>query len=151
GGSVLTNLGGNTLATSIALTPDGKIIVAGSVAPIAFSRASNFALVRYNANGSLDTTFGTNGIVTTRLGDFDASANAVVIVPGGQPDSYKIVAAGHTSTSSGNFNFVLVRYNEDGSLDTTFNATGIDTTNFGQLDDIHDAILQPDGKIVAVG
>ena len=67
------------------------------------------------------------------------------------PADYKIVAAGHTSTSGGNFNFALVRYNANGTLDTTFNTTGIVTTNFGQLDDIHDAVLQADGKIVAVG
>ena len=60
-------------------------------------------------------------------------------------------AAGHTSTSGGDFNFALVRYNADGSLDTTFNTTGMLTTNFGQLDDIHNALLEPDGKLVAVG
>jgi uncharacterized delta-60 repeat protein len=80
GGSVLTNLGGDALANSVALTPDGKIIVAGSVAPSAFSSASNFALVRYNGDGSIDTTFGTGGIVTTKLGDFDASAKKVLVV-----------------------------------------------------------------------
>src|SRR5713226_7566958 len=170
-GSVLTNPGGNASATSVAVTPDGKIIVAGSVQPSAFSSASDFALVRYNADGSLDTTFGTGGIVTTKLGDFDAGANAVLIV--GQvsnlplQDNYKIVVAGHTSTSGGNFNFALVRYKADGTLDTTFGdpitgtlppgqtgqspLSGVVTTNFGQLDDIHDAVLQADGKIVAVG
>src|SRR5438445_4125808 len=155
-GSVLTNLGGNASATSVAVTPDGKIIVAGAVQPSPFSSASDFALVCYNVDGTLDTTFGTGGIVTTRLGDFDAAANTVLIVPVGQVSNlplqpYKIVAAGHTSTSGGNFNFALVRYNADGTLDTTFNTTGMVTTNFGQLDDIHAAALQADGKIVAVG
>jgi len=160
-GSVLTNPGGNASATSVAVTPDGKILVAGSVQPSAFSSASDFALVRYNADGSLDTTFGTGGIVTTKLGDFDAGANTILIVPDANtitnPADYKIVAAGHTSTSGGDFNFALVRYNADGSLDTTFGdpglspLSGIVTTNFGQLDDIHDAVLQADGKIVAVG
>src|SRR5438552_119633 len=173
-GSVLTNPGGNASATSVAVTPDGKIIVAGAVQPSAFSSASDFALVRYNADGSLDTTFGTGGIVTTKLGDFDAGANTILIVPAGQvgnlppqPGDYKIVAAGHTSTSGGNFNFALVRYNAAGTLDTTFGdpitgtvppgqtgqspLSGVVTTNFGQLDDIHDAVLQGDGKIVAVG
>jgi uncharacterized delta-60 repeat protein len=154
-GSVLTNPGGNASATSVAVAPDGKILVAGSVQPSAFSSAADFALVRYNADGSLDTTFGTGGIVTTKLGDFDAGANTVLIVPDANtttnPADYKVVAAGHTSTSGGNFNFALVRYNADGSLDTTFNTTGIVTTNFGQLDDIHAAALQADGKIVAAG
>ncbi|TMQ30319.1 MAG: DUF4214 domain-containing protein [Planctomycetota bacterium] len=65
--------------------------------------------------------------------------------------TFKIVAAGHTSTSGGGFSFVLVRYSSDGSLDATFNGTGVVTTNFGQLDDIHGLALQPDGKLVAVG
>jgi len=154
-GSVLTNPGGIASATSVAVAPDGKILVAGSVQPGAFSSAADFALVRYNADGSLDTTFGTGGIVTTKLGDFDAGANTVLIVPDANtstnPADYKIMAAGHTSTSGGNFNFALVRYNADGTLDTTFHTTGVVTTNFGQLDDIHDAVLQADGKIVAVG
>src|SRR5438105_1170147 len=83
-GSVLTNPGGNASATSVAVTPDGKILVAGSVQPSPFSSASDFALVRYNADGTLDTTFGTGGIVTNRLGDFDAAANTILIVPVGQ-------------------------------------------------------------------
>src|SRR5438132_236257 len=120
--------GSNGSATSVAVAPDGKIIVAGSVQPSPFSSASDFTLVRYNADGSLDTTFGTNGIVTTKLGDFDAAANTVLIVPDGNtatnPADYKILAAGHTSTSGGNFNFALVRYNFNGSLDTTFHTTG---------------------------
>src|SRR5439155_3204270 len=103
-GSVLTNIGGDAIANSLALTPDGKIIVAGSVAPSAFSSASNFALVRYNGDGSIDTTFGSNGIVTTKLGDFDASANRVLIVGRIGNPSYEILAAGHTSTSGGDFN-----------------------------------------------
>ena len=67
---MLTNPGGNASATSVAVAPDGKILVAGSVQPSAFSSASDFALVRYNADGSLDTTFGTGGIVTNQTGGF---------------------------------------------------------------------------------
>src|SRR5439155_1336388 len=82
-------------------------------------------------------------IVTTKLGDFDAAANTVLIVPDGNtatnPADYKILTAGHTSTSGGNFNFALVRYDANGTLDTTFNTTGIVTTNFAQIDDIHAA------------
>src|SRR5438132_1170327 len=76
--------GSSGSASSVSLAPDGKIIVAGWVQPSPFSSASDFALVRYNADGSLDTTFGTSGIVTTKLGDFDAAANTVLMVPVGQ-------------------------------------------------------------------
>jgi uncharacterized delta-60 repeat protein len=146
GGTVLTSFGGEASATSLALQTDGKIVVAGSFQPGANSSASDFALARYAPNGALDTTFGTGGKLTTKIGDFDAAANQVLVQADG-----KIVAAGHTSTSGGFFNFVLVRYNNDGSLDSSFNGTGIVTTNFGQLDDIHGLALQADGKLIAVG
>jgi uncharacterized delta-60 repeat protein len=87
-------------------------------------------VARYNANGSLDTAFGSGGLVDTSLGDFDAAANALVVEPDGT-----IVAAGHTSTSSGFFNFALIPYNANGSLDTAFGNQGIVLTNFGQFDD----------------
>src|SRR5439155_3962777 len=100
----------------------------------------------YNADGSLDTSFGTRGDTATQIGNYDAAANAVLLQPDG-----KIVAAGHTSTSSANFNFALVRYNADGSLDTSFNQTGIVTTHFGLLDNAAALVLQPDQKLVAAG
>jgi uncharacterized delta-60 repeat protein len=146
GGLVVTDFGGSALANSVALTADGKILVTGAFQPSPTSSASDFALARYTANGALDTTFGTGGKITTKLGDFDAAANQLLVQADG-----KIVAAGHTSTSGGSFNFALVRYNADGSLDASFNGTGIVTTNFGQLDDVHGLVLQPDGKLVAVG
>jgi uncharacterized delta-60 repeat protein len=146
GGTVLTDFGGNAGATSIVVTPSGQLIVAGSVEPSASSSASDFALARYNADGSLDTTFGTGGKVTTHWGDFSAGINQILLQPDG-----KILAAGHTSTSSGFFNFALARYNPDGSLDTSFGGTGMVTTHFGSLDDARGLVLQPDGKIVAVG
>src|SRR5205807_9863274 len=78
--------------------------------------------------------------------NYDAGANQVLVQPDG-----KIILLGHTSTSSGFFNFALARYNSNGSLDSTFGGTGKVTTNFGILDDARSGVLQPDGKIVAVG
>jgi uncharacterized delta-60 repeat protein len=146
GGTTLTGFGAEASASGLALQADGKIVVAGFFQPGANSSASDFALARYTVNGALDPTFGTGGKLTTKVGDFDAAANQVLVQADG-----KIVAAGHTSTSGGGFKFALVRYNNDGSLDTTFNGTGIVTINFGQLDDIHGLALQPDSKLVAVG
>jgi len=71
------------------LQVDGKIVVAGSFQPGPNSSASDFALASYTASGTLDTTFGTGGKITTKIGDFDAAANQVLV----QPDC-KIVA-GH--------------------------------------------------------
>jgi uncharacterized delta-60 repeat protein len=146
GGIVLTRFIGSAGANSVAVASGGSIVAAGFVKPQSGSGASSFAVARYLPNGSLDTTFGNQGEVTTQLGNSDAAANAVLIGPNGT-----IVAAGHTSTSGGDFNFALVRYTATGSLDTTFNHTGIVTTNFGEFDDVKALLLQPDGKLVAAG
>jgi uncharacterized delta-60 repeat protein len=106
--------------------------------------------VRYNADGSLDTSFGTGGRVTT---DFFAEydiVSSVLIQPDGQ-----IVAVGmarHKAASSSK-DFALARYNADGSLDTSFGTGGKQVTTF--LDKSEDsavvAAMQPDGNIVVVG
>jgi uncharacterized delta-60 repeat protein/uncharacterized protein (TIGR03000 family) len=115
GGTVVTPFEASAMARAVAVAPDGTIIVAGSVQPSAAFTTTDFMVARYNANGSLDTAFGSGGLVDTSLGDFDAAANALVVEPDGT-----IVAAGHTSTSSGFFNFALVRY-----TDVSFNGYNV--------------------------
>src|SRR5262249_54057680 len=89
GGKVTTDLGGDDVAFAVALQPDGKVVVAGySLSFTTFT--DDFAVARYNANGSLDTTFGTGGKVITDLGsDVFEWAYGVALQPDG-----KIVAAG---------------------------------------------------------
>ncbi len=131
--------------------PDGKLVAAGSSSTP--SSRLDFALVRYNANGSLDTTFGPRrtGIVTTPIGRGDDIANALVRQPDG-----KLVAAGvTTSPADGTTRVALVRYNRNGSRDRSFGTarTGIVTTSIGPhgLDIANALVLQPDGKLVAAG
>ena len=104
---------------SVTLQPDGKILVAGSTSLIPADGVSPsrklFALARYNADGSADTTFGVDGKVTTPIGP-TSTGRAVALQPDG-----KIVVAGNT-TLTDNAEFTLVRYNANGSVDTTFNA-----------------------------
>lgn len=142
-GKVTTDIGtGIDIANAVAIQADGKIVAAGQ-SPHGAGVA--FALVRYNANGSLDTDFGTGGKVTT---DFDKSLNiaqAIAI----QSDR-KIVAAGWTNDSVVNV-FALARYNTDGSLDTTFDADGKVTTAIGIVNMVNAVAIQSDGKIVAAG
>ncbi|NET03954.1 MAG: DUF4347 domain-containing protein [Symploca sp. SIO2B6] len=128
---------------SIALQLDGKIILVGQTNT---DNSANFALVRYNSDGSLDTSFGSNGVVTTNLeGDSDLASSVVL-----QPDG-KIILVGKTNTDN-SANFALVRYNSDGSLDTSFGSNGVVTTNLeGDSDLASGATLQPDGKIILVG
>ncbi len=131
-------------AYDVAIQPDGKIVVAG----ISEQNADDdFAVVRYNSNGSLDTTFDTDGIVITPFGPFADTPNSVVIQSDG-----KILAAGYSIVGGTNYYFALARYNSNGSLDTTFDTDGKVTTLFGSDSDTgYDVALQSDGKIVMVG
>jgi uncharacterized delta-60 repeat protein len=82
-GTVVTPFEASAMARAVAVAPDGTIIVAGSVQPSAAFTTTDFLMARYNANGSLDTAFGSGGLVDTSLGDFDAAANALVVEPDG--------------------------------------------------------------------
>ncbi len=145
GGKVVTPVGtGSSGANALVLQPDGKLVAAGW----SVSGDNDFALVRYNPDGSLDTTFGSGGKVITPVGTGNDYANALVLQPDG-----KLVAAGHSwNSSTRRFNFGLVRYNPDGSLDTTFGSGGMVATPVGTDDNIAKTlVLQPDGKLVAAG
>jgi uncharacterized delta-60 repeat protein len=149
GGIVTTTVDGNDFATAVAVQSDGKLVVVGGAGP-AGSLASDFAVLRYNTNGTLDGSFGTGGKVETPApSGTDAAANAVLIQPDG-----KIVVGGHTSTSGSDFHFAVLRYNTNGSLDGSFGSGGEVFDNFGgsfSLEDVRGLALQADGKIVAAG
>ncbi len=143
-GKVTTAIGsGHDIGRSIALQPDGKIVVAG------YSHNGSdydFAVVRYNSDGSLDTTFNSTGKVTTDISGATEFGYGVVIQPDG-----KIVVAG-ASYNGSDYDFAVVRYNSDGSLDTTLNSTGKVTTAVGASNDYgREIALQPDGKIIVAG
>lgn len=136
-GQVLTAFAGGAYGHDMALQSDGRIVVAGN----AGSPSIDFALARYDTDGSLDTSFGGDGRVTTPLNG-DDSARAVVVQPDG-----RIVAAGFS-----NYDSALTRYNTDGSLDPGFGTGGRVTTDFnGTVDRAFDLALQPDGRIVTGG
>ncbi len=143
-GKVLTPIGQeNDLAHAMAIQPDGKIILAGFVWN---NNHSDFALIRYNSDGSLDKQFNRKGIVVTAVGAGNDFAYAVAVQPDG-----KILAAGH-SENEGDFDLAVVRYHSDGSLDTSFGASGKAFVSLGRQADICQAIaLQPDSKILIVG
>jgi uncharacterized delta-60 repeat protein len=137
----------NSSGSSVTVQSDGKILLAGSYGLFTSSNGTDFALSRYNSDGSLDNTFGTNGTVTTDFNGKDDSATKVI-----QQRDGKILVAGKANNSSGDSDFALSRYNSDGSLDTTFGTNGKVTTDFnGRADLVTSATLQSDGKIVVVG
>jgi uncharacterized delta-60 repeat protein len=146
GGKVLTPIGnGGAQAYGAAVQSDGKIIVAGT-AFTSTSSGIDFALARYNTNGTLDTSFGTGGTVTTAFGNSNIQrAEGVAIQADG-----KIIAVGYVQNAT--FDLALARYNTDGSLDNTFGTGGKVTTDFDGLNDFAaDVAIQTDGKIIAVG
>jgi len=130
-------------ARSVAVQSDGKIVVAGHSST---DRKCKFALVRYNTDGTLDTTFNSTGKVTTAIGSGKDDGYCVALQTDG-----KILVAGNSFDGNREYEFALVRYNTDGSLDTSFNGTGTLTTDIGGGDAAHSVTVQSDGKIVAAG
>jgi len=147
-GKVLTNFSSSPgeVAWSIALQTNGKIVAAGH---ISVGVNPQFALARYNTNGSLDLTFDGDGKVTT---DFSSSSYELIFDVTIQPSDGKIVAGG-SARISGYEQFALARYNTNGSLDATFDGDGKVLTNFvpSLFDAVYDVAVQTDGRIVAAG
>ncbi len=133
-------------ANAIAIQSDGKILVAG-VAKITGNN-NDFAIVRYNADGTLDSSFGNNGKTTTNFGNL---RNDVVCAIAIQTDG-KIVVAGYTN-EGGNLNFAVARYSINGSLDTSFSGDGMVYTdlNSSSTDCAYAIAIQGDGKILVAG
>ncbi len=139
---------GNSIATAVAIEPNGKIVLAGRSSNNSSDSTRQFALARYTANGFLDSTFGTNGIDTFYIGSSDDEANAMVI----QPDGKILVAGLSNSGSGGQVKFALIRVDTSGALDITFNKTGKVLTKFGIYNARAYAIaLQQDGKTLVGG
>jgi uncharacterized delta-60 repeat protein len=148
GGKVVTSITpGQDKAYGIVIQTDGKIIVAGHSTSTVTGK--DFAVIRYNADGSLDNTFGNNGVVTTDLqtGSDDVAYSVALQMDG------KIVLAGYSDNGS-NKDAALVRYKTNGAIDSTFGNNGIVITNFenSQQDEIKVVkIHQLTGNIIVGG
>src|SRR3954447_1337504 len=141
-GRQLTDFGGNVdSGGAVAVQADGKLVVAGSSRQGA---AADFALARYNADGTLDSSFSGDGRQTTDFGAADFASGVAV-----QPDG-KIVAAGFSQQGVAPFLvFAVARYNADGTPDNSFSGDGRQTTDFGTGGGASAAAvaIQPDGRI----
>ncbi len=142
-GKLVQLVGGNSGGYNVVVDSNSKILVGGYTRDIALD-TNIFALVRYNSNGTLDTTFDTDGIVSTSFaGTLSSSIRGLVL----QADN-KIIAYGHAEVGSSDL--VIARYNPDGSLDTTFDSgDGMVRTDLSQYDNATNVALQTDGKILA--
>ena len=144
-GTVTTVLNSAEVANALAIDANGKIVAAGSLA----GGGPDFALARYNADGSLDASFGSGGTTAVPVGYGVDQPNAVRIQSDG-----KIVVAGYADDSGSREQFALARFSTNGSLDTSFGSSGIVITTFGSPPSVTEAYgagVQPDGKIVAAG
>lgn len=147
-GIVVTQTGpGNNFAQAVAVQPDGKIVVAGITGN---GLNNDFCVVRYNPDGTLDEAFdgasNGNGIVNTPVGSSDDSPFGIAIQPDG-----KIIVVGQTFSGANN-DVAAVRYNSNGTLDTSFDGDGIVITPIGVGSDIVRSVaVQSDGKIVLAG
>jgi uncharacterized delta-60 repeat protein len=138
GGITITDVAGQDAAAAGFVLPDGKILV------VVRSDDQFFHFVRYNSNGTLDTSYGNGGKAPVSV---PLTNNGYIHKVVRQPDG-KIIFAGRD-----NNNGIILRYNENGSLDTSFNGTGLHRPNINQngADVITSVFIQPDGKILVGG
>ena len=129
---------------SLALQSDGKILVAGSVKVNDSVSGYDFGLVRYNVNGSLDNSFGSSGKVNTDFTGYSDGAGSVTV----QSDGKILVAGSVSNSNNGDYDFGLVRYNENGSLDNSFGSSG---KVINDSVDSRSVTLQSDNKIIVAG
>src|SRR5262245_24776778 len=143
GGRVTTTIAGNSdFVRGVVIQPDGKIVAAGTALG---DLGSDFAVTRYNTDGTLDTSFGVRGIVTTDFGGNFEGAWSVALQTDG-----KIVAAG--LTVNGINSFALARYHSDGTPDASFGTGRRVTTGVPNVSATAFSVaLQPDEKIVVAG
>jgi len=144
-GFVVTDISGQSavdIGEAVTQQNDGKIVMVGRSE--VGSNVYDAVVVRYMPDGSLDTSFGVNGIVFTDLGsNFDTYASVEI------QNEEKILVSAKYFLGEGDF--VLVQYLPDGSLDTSFGNGGMVFTDLGEDDTFGEMTLQPDNKIVVVG
>ncbi len=154
-GKVITTFGGSDGGEAVTIQGDGKIVVAGSTRGCG---DQDFALARYNTDGSLDTSFSGDGKVCTGFGSDHEGALAVAIQTNAFPGDHRtrIVVAGTTDDDDCpldcDYDFALARYHANGSLDSSFGGDGKVTTGLLSSSDVALAVaIQTDGRIVAAG
>jgi uncharacterized delta-60 repeat protein len=126
-------------ATSIAVQPDGKVVVGGYTR---FSGNFDFAVARFNANGTLDTSFDADGRATKDLGTTTDQAFAMRLTSDGG-----IVLAGKSGAD-----LALAKFTNAGAIDTSFGSAGVVKLDLAGTSDVANALaIQPDGKLLAAG
>src|SRR6266511_5523813 len=122
-----------TLADGVSIQPDGKIVTAGVSYSDFAASDPRFVVMRHNPDGSVDATFGGDGVVVTSVGAFGGYAQAADVYSGGEVlvAGRSFVDATHDSSDC-----VVVRYAPDGALDPSWGGDGIVVTSFGSGADV---------------
>jgi len=146
GGIIQQDLGpGEQAGSSVTMQPDGKILVGGYGQPGLFT---DFMLMRYLPNGTLDLSFGTDGVVYTDIIGFTENSCIVLV----QEDGKIVIAGSYFSDGGTSTDIALARYTTDGVLDPTFDSDGIVLSNLPSVaNTIYDGLIQADGKIILAG
>jgi len=143
-GTVTTVIENDAQAKATKIQTDGKILLLGTRGN---GDVQDTVLVRYNQNGSLDAGFGNNGIVVSAFSPFFETANELSL----QADGKIVIAGSFYSSVTQSIDFLVARFNQNGTLDTSFGTNGIATVNQGSNDFFNSVTVQTDGKIVAAG
>jgi uncharacterized delta-60 repeat protein len=140
-GTTLVPVAGDGGGNSVAVQPDGKIVIAGQSA---WTSVSNFVAARLNVDGSLDHSFGHDGVVSIPIGQSATAAHVLV-----EPDG-RIVLTG-AAFESGRLQMALARLRPNGSLDPGFGRGGVVTETIGQAAMAMAAVRVPNGKLIVGG
>jgi uncharacterized delta-60 repeat protein len=136
----------NKTGQAMILEPDGKILMTG------IANYNYLAVARFTSSGAPDSTFDGNGVELIPYSAFGASYTSVVGYGLAEQPDGKTIVVGEASGGSSNSDYVIARLNSNGSLDTGFNGSGFETTNFGVGNSTaYDAAVQADGKIIIGG
>jgi uncharacterized delta-60 repeat protein len=136
---VVTTPTGGTVVTGL-LQPDGRIVAIGTTG------ATTIVAARYNADGSLDPSFGSGGVATVPI-----SGGFAVVAAALQPDGKLVISGAHPWPFADVRDFALVRLLPGGALDSSFDGDGLATADFGMIESARSVIVLGDGRLVVAG
>lgn len=143
GGYTRVDFGSFTEGHDLVELPNGKLLVVGTNG----LGGGAVAAARFNANGTLDSAWDGDGKLVRDMGPRISGARSVVLQP-----RDRFVITGTLDDAAGDYDFMALRYEVDGTLDPTFGDGGMKTLDFGaNIDRPYDALVQPDGRVVMVG
>lgn len=148
GAATLPDDGRTSGALAVEVLPDGRIIAAGYIADDAFTlQNQDVVLARFLPNGTLDTSFGMDGIVRTDFGGGPETARDLALAPGGR----LLIADAFFGPNAVGKGFGVARYLPSGELDSTFGSGGLVIEDMGDQESVEAIIQQPDDRIIVAG